>query len=200
MQYIEEDKKDQLIIKKGYENNSDGSYWVTVHFKSNARENISLHSTNMSMQVFVRGGDIVNRTITIHEKPYTISITTHNHEDRAGFDESFIDIKYMDIYNLIKKEDSMILDNIRLTDEEERIIITELLNNNDINIDTDSLFKLFQMSLSKLKHLSKDDNGLANDNLYFKDYEADLDKTLKPIRLDKIRENLLKRYSKYKNR
>ena len=196
MQYKEE-KGNELIIKKGYENKSDGSYWITVHFKSKARENVSLHSTNMSMQVFVRGGEIVNRTMTIKEKPYIISVTTHNHEDRVGFDESFVQMKYLDIYNVTKKEDSMILDNVRLTDEEEQIIITELFKNNNINLNTDSFLKLFQTTLTDLKNLAKDDNESNSEN-HFKDYESNLDKTIKPIRLDKMKEKISKRYSKNK--
>ena len=66
MQYIDE-KGNKLIIKKDYENQNDGSYWIVISFKSMPEKDVTIHSKNMSMQIFVRGGEIVNRTITIKE-------------------------------------------------------------------------------------------------------------------------------------
>ena len=167
MQYIE-DNGNRLIVKKVYENQSEGSYWIAIHFKSMPKKDLSIYSRNMSMQVFVRDGNIINRSITIKETPHIVSVTAHNHEDREGFDESFITIDYNDIYtenkkyNGIytesKKHDEVILDNAKINDEEEEILIEELLKNNNIGCSIEPFMKLFHMSLEELNNLIRDDS------------------------------------------
>ena len=140
------------------------------------------------MQIFVKSGEIINKSITFRENTNMIQITSHNHDNQESFDESFISINYKDYFSVKEKNDSITLDNIKINDEEEAIIITELLKNNGINIDTDSLFRLFQKSLSEYKRLLS--NDIDSEKEYLK-ISKDVDKTLKPIRLDIVRQRLL---------
>ena len=194
MKYIEETNNpletgNTLIISKTPET-KEGSYWITLSFKSIDKK-VSLASRNMSMQLFVKGGEIINRTITVKENPYIISITSHKYVGDVYDDASYISIDYAN-HNATRdservKHDDIVLENtIRnengeevrniLTKEKEREAITELLNINSIFLDKKALLDLFQVELINIKNLIKDDRGLATDCLYFKDYEAEVNK------------------------
>ena len=178
MEYRNNNNK--LIIKQETENNN-GAYWITINFEEENKK-------YMQMQIFVKSGEIINKSITLKENTNRIQISSHNHDNQESFDESFITINYKDYFSIKEKSDSIILDNIKINNEEEAIIITELLKNNGITVDTDSLFKLFQKSLSEYKKLSSDNIDSEKEYL---EISKDVDKTLKPIRLDIVRQNLL---------
>ena len=197
MQYIDE-KGNKLIIKKDYENQSDGSYWIVISFKSMPKKNVTIHSKNMSMQIFVRGGEIVNRNMTIKETPYIISASTHNYERREAYDESFVKIDYKDLYTTSSKKDSMVLDPVKLTDEEQEIILEQLFKDNNIKISMTPFLNLFQKSLSELKALTEEYEDMKSE-LIFNDYENEVENLLKPIRVSTMRQEWLKKEYERKN-
>lgn len=193
MQYIEE-KGNKLIVKKAYENNNDGSYWIIVSFNSNSTE--TMHSRTMSMQLFVKGGEIVNRTITIQELPYILSVSSHKYIGDVYEDASRIQIDYKN-ENAInekerKKHDEIELDNFTLnekgenvrnilTKEKEQEAVKSLLEINNIFIDTNALIKLFQVDLDYIKRLAKEEEK-ETDYLHYKEFEDSINKVFAPKR------------------
>lgn len=187
MQYIEE-KGNKLIVKKSYENNNDGSYWIIVSFNSNSTE--TMHSRTMSMQLFVKGGEIVNRTITIQELPYILSVSSHKYIGDVYEDASRVQIDYKNENAINKKErnkhDEIELDNFTLnekgenvrnilTKEKEQEAIKSLLEINNIFIDTNALIKLFQVDLDYIKRLAKEEEK-ETDYLHYKEFEDSINK------------------------
>ena len=188
MKYIE-DKGNTLIVSKTPEG-KDGAYWISVSFKS-VDEKVSICPRQMSMQLFVKGGEIVNRTITVKENPYILSITSHKYVGDVYEDASFISLNYKN-YNATRanereKKDTLTLKNIVknekgenvrniLTKEKESEGIKGLLETNSIFVDKNALLKLFQIDLIDIKSLTVDDKGLATDCLNFKDFEAEVNK------------------------
>ena len=187
-QYIEE-KGNKLIVKKAYENNNDGSYWIIVSFNSNSTETI--HSRTMSMQLFVKGGEIVNRTITIQELPYILSVSSHKYIGDVYEDASRIQINYKNENAINEKErnkhDEIELDNFTLnekgenvrnilTKEKEQEAVKSLLEMNNIFIDTNALIKLFQVDLDYIKRLAKEEEEKETDYLHYKEFEDSINK------------------------
>lgn len=195
MKYINENEN-KLIIKKGYYNNTNRSYWITITYKSMPKKDASIHPISMSMQVFVKDGEIINRSITLKETPHIISATTHNHEDVEVFDvdklvkkydESFVEIDYRDLYNVTSKKNNMVLDNIRISDEEEEIILKELFEEKNIKINMVPFKKVFQKSLSELNSLTEEKSEEESKKIY-EEYKENIEEALKPFRLDIIKQ------------
>ena len=188
MKYIEENGN-TLTISKTPES-KEGAYWIVASVKSTDKK-VSICPRQMSMQLFVKGGEIINRTMTIKEAPYIICISSHKYVGDVYEDASYVSINYKN-YNATKKEerekkDIVILDNIVkndkgedvrniLTPEKEREAIKGLLDANNIYTDRKALLDLFQVELTTIKNLTADDNGLETDKLYFKDFEDGVNK------------------------
>ena len=154
MEYIKEDEIIEvgiLKVKKEYENKSTRSYWITTNFASFQDSSATGFPMVMEMQIFVKGGEIINRNITFREGVNMINASSHNYDSSEGFNESFVNIKYKNCLQIKEKKDEMILDNVKISEEEERIILSELFKNNGLNIDMDAFSKLFHKSLSELK-------------------------------------------------
>lgn len=194
MQYIKEDGS-KLIIKKEYEH--DNSYWILVDYIKIHNKQKSLYPTNMNMQIFVKDGDIINKSLNVYEGPTAVGVFSHNHDNRESFDESFINVHSKDYYNIKEKKDSMVLDNIKISLEEEEIIITELLKNNNINVNVEELLKLFQKDLCEYKRLTKDD--LDEEKEYI-EIETIVENIIKTIRIDTFRQKIIKSQLIKKNR
>ena len=155
MKYIEENGN-ALTISKTPEN-KDGAYWIVVSLKSTT-ESISIYPRQMSMQLFVKGGEIINRTITISEAPYIISVSSHKYMGDVYEDASYVSINYKNSTatkeSERQKKDILILDNIVkndkdedvrniLTPEKEKKAVKGLLDTNNIHVDKKALLDLF---------------------------------------------------------
>lgn len=194
MQYIKEDGS-KLIIKKEYEH--DNSYWILIDYIKTHNKQKSLYPTNMNMQIFVKDGNIINKSLNIYEGSTSVGVFSHNHDNRESFDESFVNVHSKDYYSVKENKDSMVLDNIKISREEEEIIITELLKDNSIDVNIEELLKLFQKDLCEYKRLAGDNLDAEKE---YTEIENIVENIIKTIRIDIFRQKIIESQLIKKNR
>lgn len=198
MKYI--DGNNKLIVTQEFANQEKTAYWIVLDFCSDKHLEETGHLTSMKMHLYVNRGDIINKCITLKEGLNELRLSSHNHDnDGYKYDIPYTSVEFNDYYLVNKKKDEReAKENKRLTTKEEASAVSNMLIDNEINVDATSIIHLLQKSLVEYKNMTRDDNGLFKDALIFGDFESTIENIFKYIRVDKFKQNFLKQQGRLK--
>ena len=180
----------KLKILKSDKNKKD-NYWLSIDFKW---KDLNDDETKilMTFRAFIKYNNIINKSMTIIEGDNVVYAYTHYHDDDEEFDESNIKVGCQTQLKPRYNEDEIVLDNCRITDEEEKIILEELFKNNGIIVDIDPFLEIYQISMRDLLYLTREDIPEEEKRIIYRHYKRLVDRITQEQRHDNIRQKWIK--------